>query len=689
MNAPNYTTIHFGGENGPYANSSLTIRGNTIINDNEQGFLLNNAAGTRTTMADNKVFGFAADHKFQNATAPLVTETGTTLLTERPVLDLTSIAPTVVYNPPPTVIEVPPDSPYATFGIQGAVTATGHILTVGAHGQFQSLAAALTASQDGDTIQVAAGTYLNDFGQVNQKVIIEGVGGIARFTQDRSVYGQRGLLMVNTDATLKNLEFSGGHGGGNSHEGGVLITNGNTTIVNSRFIDNDTGILAFNNAHTTVSVFGSEIGANGNYDKGTHNLTIGAIASFTLKDSYVHGALTGHEISDRAYNTVIEGNRILDGANAEASFGIGLGQGGNAIIRDNVIEKGPQAANGVSLLVGGEGLLYDNTNVQISGNTLVSNLANYWHPYTYFLNASRDATGLVTATNNTFVGGVPGSQQVINIEASGSTVARSAVLDRSSPVSGALGEQVLAAAPTGARSIKLELGQLRGNVDAQFVVKMDGAVVGGGVVRGTGPDMPDHFEFKGDWAVGAHRIEVVATNIFSQKTEFGSISAGSLVVHRVELDGHVHTPAQTLDIWNTACTVDCAVTTPAPGRGRRPPHRGTDLRRRLLPGPQPGRRPRRRRPGMALPQLGLEGRPRPEQLVQHQILPRPQPGRGPRRRRAAVALHRLGLDRRPRRVGHVLDQGLPRRCIRTSPPALSTPCSPRSNLVSRLPPRLR
>ena len=49
-------------------------------------------------------------------------------------------------------------------------------LTVGSGEQFSTLSAAIGASQDGDVIEVQAGTYLNDFATVNTKITITGVG---------------------------------------------------------------------------------------------------------------------------------------------------------------------------------------------------------------------------------------------------------------------------------------------------------------------------------------------------------------------------------------------------------------------------------------------------------------------------------------------------------------------------------
>ena len=53
------------------------------------------------------------------------------------------------------------------------------ILSVGPGLAYATISAAIAASQDGDVIQVQAGTYTDDFAIINTKITIEGVGGMA------------------------------------------------------------------------------------------------------------------------------------------------------------------------------------------------------------------------------------------------------------------------------------------------------------------------------------------------------------------------------------------------------------------------------------------------------------------------------------------------------------------------------
>jgi len=54
------------------------------------------------------------------------------------------------------------------------------VLTVGPNGEYQTIAAAVAASSNGDLILVQAGTYTNDFANIEARVTIAGVGGMVK-----------------------------------------------------------------------------------------------------------------------------------------------------------------------------------------------------------------------------------------------------------------------------------------------------------------------------------------------------------------------------------------------------------------------------------------------------------------------------------------------------------------------------
>ena len=446
------------------------------------------------------------------------------------------------------------------WGTVGAVVPTGHILTVGPTGTFRTLESALAVARDGDTIQVAAGTYVNDFADINHKVIIEGVGGIARFVQSNDPSRQLGIFVANTDATIHNVELTGA-ANYNGHEAGLYVTAGNVTLVNSKVDGNNVGVGAGDNVASNLAIYNSDIGDNFDTAKGTHNITVGAINSLTIQGSYLHGAMSGHELSDQAFNSDIENNRIIDGANVGASFLIDLGAGGAATIKNNLLVKGAQAANGLLIHVGGEATTYSNSNVLVTGNTMVTQYSNPGHPYTYFVVGDPNKPiAPITVTGNTFVGGIPGSRWLTSATDGGNNRAGTTPpLDTSSPVSAAA-VPALFAPQSGPNTLKLVLAEKRGDLDAKFVVTVDGVGAGGGTVTAPFGSATQTFSFSGTWTPGAHQVAVTIIN--SQTGNGGG--AYALYVNSVSLDNSTVKPNVGLNRATYTATLTASAPAPAP-----------------------------------------------------------------------------------------------------------------------------
>ncbi|MGI4942320.1 MAG: hypothetical protein ACRYHQ_17435, partial [Janthinobacterium lividum] len=134
-------------------------------------------------------------------------------------------------------------------------------LTVGAGQQFATISAAVAASQDGDTVQVQAGTYVNDFVTVNTKITIQGVGGMVNMVATVPPPNGKAIITTNTDCTLDHLELSGaavsdGNGAGVRYQGGNLV------MTNCYVHDNQDGILGAADPTGTVTIRNSEFSHN-------------------------------------------------------------------------------------------------------------------------------------------------------------------------------------------------------------------------------------------------------------------------------------------------------------------------------------------------------------------------------------------------------------------------------------------
>ena len=150
--------------------------------------------------------------------------------------------------------------------------------------------------------------------------------------------------------TLDNISFSGAAisdaDGGNG--AGIRYQSGNLTLNNCYFFDNQDGLLADADATGTITINNSEFAGNGNANPPSsgieHNIYVGAIAQLTIDNSYFTDPIAGHDIKSRAANTTIENSRITD-PTGSGSQEIDLPNGGNAVIENNVIEKGAGAQN--------------------------------------------------------------------------------------------------------------------------------------------------------------------------------------------------------------------------------------------------------------------------------------------------------------------------------------------------------
>ncbi len=258
-----------------------------------------------------------------------------------------------------------------------AVWLGGATLTVGVGKEFTTVSAAIAASHDGDRILVDAGTYTNDFSYIKHKITIEGVGGMANMVATVPPPNSKGIFVVDNDVTIKNMSFSGvaipdslgGNGAGIRYEGGQMV------LINDAFIGNQDGILAtpgIAGLTNTITIDHSVFSGNGSGTGQTHNLYVGGVDKLTVTNSIFQNAVVGHEFKSRALVSVIENNIFSDGPTGTASYSIDLPNGGVALIKNNVIERGPMAEQVNMIHFGGEGIPYAGSSLTVTGNSFVN-----------------------------------------------------------------------------------------------------------------------------------------------------------------------------------------------------------------------------------------------------------------------------------------------------------------------------
>jgi Ca2+-binding RTX toxin-like protein len=247
-------------------------------------------------------------------------------------------------------------------------------LTVGFGQQYSTIKAAVAASKDGDILQVQAGTYVNDFAEINTKITLQGMGGMVKMEAIGWIPNEKAILITNTDVTIDHFEFvdavvSSQNGAGIRYQGG------NLTITNSYFHENQNGILSAASPTGTITIRNSEFGLNGGGMGNTHNLYIGDIAKLTVDNSYFHDAIVGHELKSRAAETIITNSRLLDNA-SNASYNIDLPNGGTAVVTGNVIQQGVNSENSNMITFGVEGSVHANSSLTLANNTIINDVIN-------------------------------------------------------------------------------------------------------------------------------------------------------------------------------------------------------------------------------------------------------------------------------------------------------------------------
>jgi hypothetical protein len=278
---------------------------------------------------------------------------------------------------------------------------------------YNTLSDAITYSSANDVIVLSPGSYTEAFPAITHSLTIQAVVGMAYLTNpwlndlSSTSTNHRAVIDVpvnqNVNLTLIGLDISGAVDDafnppqiGGANGAGVLFESGNGALVidNSHIHNNEDGVLvgATNtavNPNETVTITNSEIDHNGasigsadaaklraGFD---HNIYIGAATKFTLTNSYVHDALDqGHEVKSRAQTSVITGNRIQDNSSV-TSYAIDLPNGGNALVKDNTIEKGVNSVQNAVVDCGAEGA-YTGSQLTFTGNTVINDGTHLGNP---------------------------------------------------------------------------------------------------------------------------------------------------------------------------------------------------------------------------------------------------------------------------------------------------------------------
>ncbi len=306
-----------------------------------------------------------------------------------------STAPGAIPDVKPDTNNEPPapqpdgDTDSGTLPASGS---SGDELWVGSGQRYGKLSDAVKAAEDGDTIYIKAGVYLNDAVVVDKAVQIIGVGGMAHLKATKDIPNNKAIIIARDDISLENIEFSGAqvkadNGAGIRYEAGDL------TIKNSYFHDNQMGILAASNKAGEIRISDSEFARNGTGDGYTHGVYFNEVGKVFIDNSYFHDTNKGHHVKSRALYTEVT-NSKLDDAGLSSSYSIDLANGYSGLIKGNLLIQSANYANPTLIAYGAE--KKNGGSLTVEDNVLV----NYGSKSTGVYNHTSNS---VKVLDNTFV----------------------------------------------------------------------------------------------------------------------------------------------------------------------------------------------------------------------------------------------------------------------------------------------
>ncbi len=263
----------------------------------------------------------------------------------------------------------------ASVGLPVTAGAQPATLTVGPGERWRTLAEAIKAAGDGDTIELQPGTYPGDVAVITQqRLMLRGLGtGAVLHADGRHAEGKATLVVRGGHVAIDNLEFRGsrvpaGNGAGIRFEAGSLA------LLNCRFFDNEMGLLSAGGPEMRLVVDGCQFGDAPRHDSGQlhHLLYVGRIGQCVVMRSRVFNGWRGHLLKSRARVNRILWNQLIDGPEGGASYELEFPEGGDNVVVANHIEQSALTQNPAMLSMGAEAGGLHTGRLQLRDNRFVN-----------------------------------------------------------------------------------------------------------------------------------------------------------------------------------------------------------------------------------------------------------------------------------------------------------------------------
>ncbi len=233
--------------------------------------------------------------------------------------------------------------------------------------QYASLQDALAAAMPGDQAVLAPGVYEEGAVITTPGLVLRGEPGA--HLRGHAVEGKAALVVKAAGVVIEGIECSGITARDNNGAC-IRIEGDDLTVRNVHFHDNQQGILSGPGGGSLL-VEGSLLERNG-FGGRAHGVYIGpTVQTFIFRHNRVLATTGGgHGVKSRAQSTIIE-NNVIAGLDGHDSRAIDLPNGGDVVIRGNVLEKGPNSANAQMIGLALEGDLHEVNQTLIERNLLI------------------------------------------------------------------------------------------------------------------------------------------------------------------------------------------------------------------------------------------------------------------------------------------------------------------------------
>lgn len=251
-----------------------------------------------------------------------------------------------------------------------ALPASAETLRVGPGERFITPSQAARAAQPGDRVVIAPGVYRDCAVWRAAGLTIEAAPG-GEVVITGPICANKALFVIAAPRvtviglTFRGAEFAGGNAAGIRAEGGDL------RIVRSRFEDNQNGILTHHTMPTArLLIEDSVFLRNGALIREcAHGIYAGTWALIAIHRTRFEGTRICHHVKSRALATEIVDSEILDAPPGRASYLVDIPNGGNLLLANTTLRKGPDHGNPTAaVMLGAEGVRHPTTSLRVIGN---------------------------------------------------------------------------------------------------------------------------------------------------------------------------------------------------------------------------------------------------------------------------------------------------------------------------------